>query len=145
MCSEEINRVLKDMGCFSLVFHSSKAEIWQAITQAFQDSNFELVTSGILDKTQSSFKQVISPNATEGDPLMLLRKSQNNGYEKKRPAKSGVKKLIRSMIATAFTNISNPEERNPDRLFSRSINACSASGSQSVIMDAKDLLFCPSK
>jgi DNA modification methylase len=133
----EINRVLKDMGCFSLVFHSSKAEIWQAVTQAIQDSNFKLVTSGILDKTQSSFKQVTSPNATEGDPLMLLRKSQTNGFEKKQPAKSIAKNLIRNIISTAFTSDSNPEERKPERLFSRYINACLQAGHE-VSMDAKD-------
>ena len=34
--------------------------------------------SNILDKTQASFKQVVSKGAVQGDPLFLLRKSRTD-------------------------------------------------------------------
>jgi len=133
----EVNRVLKNDGSFSLVFHSAKAEIWQALIDSYQRSNFTVVTSSILDKIQSSFKQVVSVVKVQGDPLLLLVKSDSLIQ------KSSVKNhdrdtaLIKEIISTASVHANNLDELKPERLFSRYINAC-LELDKSILFDASE-------
>jgi hypothetical protein len=124
----ETNRVLKANGKMSLVFHSAKAEIWQALVSAYKESGFEVSLSSILDKVQGSFKQVTSTVSVQGDPLLLLNKSKKkvnrtsvNGY-------SDEKTIIQEILSIAYQRDNNIEERTPERLFSRYITACLESG-----------------
>lgn len=132
----EIGKVLKDDGKLSLVFHSAKAEIWQALVSAFENNGFKVSLSSILDKVQGSFKQVTSSIKVQGDPLLLLTKSDRkkngvviNGHSKEH-------KIIRSIVENAFIHSNNINERKPERLFSRYVNACLESGIP-VTKDAK--------
>lgn len=124
----ETHRVLKIDGRMSLVFHSAKAEIWQALVRAFKESGFEVSLSSILDKVQGSFKQVTSTVKVQGDPLLLLNKSKIkdsgatfNGYKNEQA-------IIEGIVSNAYQGANNEDERTPERLFSRYVTACLESG-----------------
>jgi len=70
----ECHRVLKKSGQATVVFHSSTAEVWNALQTAYQDAGFTVQSSSLLNKTQGSFKQVTTSGAVRGDPLVLLGK-----------------------------------------------------------------------
>lgn len=70
----ELGRVVKDGHHIAVVFHAAKASVWQAFSTAVQISGLEITHSSILDKVQSSFKQVVSKSSVQGDPLFLLSK-----------------------------------------------------------------------
>lgn len=74
----EIHRVLKDNANATVVFHASKAAVWNALCSAYSDAGFKVETTASLDKNQASFKQVVSDYAVQGDPLILLSKGQTN-------------------------------------------------------------------
>ncbi len=74
---KEVNRTLKSEGYASVVFHAAKAAVWEAFSDVISDSGFRIVLSNILDKTQVSFKQVVSESSVRGDPLFLLQKSSS--------------------------------------------------------------------
>lgn len=70
----EIRRVIKDDRPIAVVFHAAKAAVWGAFSEAIQISGLEIKQSSFLDKTQASFKQVVSKTSVQGDPLFLLKK-----------------------------------------------------------------------
>lgn len=70
---KEINRTLKPTGYASVVFHAAKATVWEAFNSSIKNSGFRVVASNILDKTQASFKQVVSEGAVRGDPLFCFK------------------------------------------------------------------------
>lgn len=132
----EISKVLKEDGNLSLVFHSAKAEIWQALVSAFQYNGFKVSLSSILDKAQGSFKQVTSSIKVQGDPLLLLTKSDGSEDEVIINGHSKENDIIRSIVENAFIHSNSINERKPERLFSRYVNACLESGIP-VSKDAK--------
>ena len=71
----EINRVLKPSHYASVVFHAAKAKVWDAFNEAIETAGLQIMHTNILDKTQGSFKQVVSDGSVQGDPLFLLKKS----------------------------------------------------------------------
>lgn len=70
----EVGRVLKDNAYATIVFHASKAAIWNALCSAYSDAGFSVTATTSLDKHQASFKQVVSEGSVQGDPLILLAK-----------------------------------------------------------------------
>ncbi len=72
----EISRVLKNDAYATVVFHAAKAEVWAALANAISDSGMKVALTNILDKKQSSFKQVVSNDSVQGDPLLLLQKGK---------------------------------------------------------------------
>ena len=70
----EMRRVLKDNANATVVFHSSKAAVWNALCSAYSDAGFAVETTTFLEKSQPSFKQVVSSGSVKGDPLILLSK-----------------------------------------------------------------------
>lgn len=68
----EAKRVLTDNGLMTLVFHSSKAGVWQALSKAMDDAGFSVETTSHLAKAQESFKQVVSAGGVKNDSLILL-------------------------------------------------------------------------
>lgn len=74
---KEVHRVLKDGSATTVVFHASKASIWNTLEQTFFDADFTIGTTAILNKTQQSFKQVVSEGSVRGDPLILLYKKDD--------------------------------------------------------------------
>ena len=71
----EIRRVTKDDRPIAVVFHAAKAAVWGAFSEVIQISGLEIKQSSFLDKTQASFKQVVSKTSVQGDPLFLLKKA----------------------------------------------------------------------
>lgn len=74
----EISRVVKDDSPVAVVFHAAKAAIWNAFSAAIHAAKLDIQQSSLLDKTQASFKQVVSQASVQGDPLFLLKKSFTN-------------------------------------------------------------------
>src|SRR5262249_45929367 len=69
---QEMRRILKPAGKATVVFHSTQADVWQALTSAYSAAGFSVELSNILDKKQGSFKQVTTLNSAKGDPMLLL-------------------------------------------------------------------------
>ncbi|MEX2498328.1 MAG: hypothetical protein WD397_05580 [Wenzhouxiangellaceae bacterium] len=68
----EVRRVLKPSACATVIFHSSKAEIWRAVGRAFSTNDLRVKATSILDKLQVSFKQVVAEAGTRHDAVFLL-------------------------------------------------------------------------
>ena len=90
----EIKRITKDDGVIAVVFHAAKATVWGAFSEAIKSAGLEIEQSSFLDKTQASFKQVISRSAVQGDPLFLLKKS-----ETEKTALVSEKQILRQVVA----------------------------------------------
>lgn len=117
---QEIYRVLKDEGKATVVFHSAKAEVWQALTNSISSAHLGVGDTSILDKVQRSFKQTNSEVSVNGDPLILLFKSK---VKKKRELLNS-ENVIEELIANALNNSTAINERQADRLYSRYLSKC---------------------
>jgi len=73
----EMRRVLKDNANATIVFHSSKADVWNALCAAYTDAGFVVEATTSLEKSQASFKQIVSDGSVQGDSLILLSKGNN--------------------------------------------------------------------
>lgn len=133
----ETNRVLKNDGKMSLVFHSAKAEIWQALVRSYQDAGFIVSLSNILDKVQGSFKQVTSTIKVQGDPLLLLTKSNSLKIGNSINTHADENRIINKIFQDAYDHSNTIDERMPERLFSRYINTCLESGA-TISKNAKE-------
>ena len=74
----EIKRVLRNSSYAAVVFHAAKARVWTAFEEAVAGAGWNVELTNILDKKQSSFKQVVSEGSVQGDPLLLLSKETVN-------------------------------------------------------------------
>ena len=72
----ELSRILKNDGIVTVVFHASKAAIWNTLESVFDEAGFSVLMTSILNKTQQSFKQVVSEGSVRGDPIILLCKKE---------------------------------------------------------------------
>lgn len=70
----EVSRVMKPSVDATFVFHSSQASVWRALEASLFDAGLAVTAATILDKTQSSFKQVNGHVAVSGDPLLRVSK-----------------------------------------------------------------------
>ncbi len=124
----EISRVLKPDHYATVVFHAAKAKIWEAFENAILDSGLAVCMASILDKKQSSFKQVVSAGSVQGDPLVLLKtakQEKNNVMQDQH---------ILDMLLTETYVSGTVDER---RIYSLYVNECLKRG-QAVALDAKD-------
>lgn len=124
----EINRVLKPNHYASIVFHAAKAKVWDVFSEAITGARLQIVHTNILDKTQASFKQVVSDGSVQGDPLFLLKKS----LARKNTSRLTDEEVLHSLLAD---HISDPDFDNR-KCFSWYINRCLELGID-VTMDAK--------
>ncbi|WP_165252836.1 DNA methyltransferase [Adlercreutzia sp. ZJ304] len=118
----EAKRVLKDDGLMTLVFHSSKADVWQALASAIEDAGLDVVTTTHLAKSQESFKQVVSAGGVRGDSLILLGKTEH---------KSGTS--VDTEAEPVFYECPN----NPREAYASYVNHCLENGLR-VELDARD-------
>lgn len=102
----EMHNALKDNGECTVVFHSAKAAVWRAILEAIEESNFSVIKTGLLDKIQSSFKQINSKVIVKGDELLLIRKNAQRISNVEWDGKGAEEEEI---IQQAIANNSNPE------------------------------------
>ncbi|NLL19283.1 MAG: DNA methylase, partial [Clostridia bacterium] len=59
-CFREMFRILKPNRWMTVVFHNSKASVWNAIQDAITKAGFVIAQVTVMDKQQGSFKQVTS-------------------------------------------------------------------------------------
>lgn len=78
----EVARVMKQDADATLVFHSSHASVWQALTASLSDAGLSVTAASILDKTQASFKQVNGHVAVSGDPLLRVNKRRSAAVQR---------------------------------------------------------------
>ena len=126
----EINRVLKPSHYASVVFHAAKAKVWDAFNEAIETAGLQIMHTNILDKTQGSFKQVVSDGSVQGDPLFLLKKSS----EKKQTSQLTDGEVLCTLLAN---HMDDPDFDNR-RCFSQYVNRCLELGI-GVKMDAKQV------
>lgn len=124
----EISRVLKPDHYAAVVFHAAKAKIWEAFENAILDSGLAVCMVSILDKKQSSFKQVVSAGSVQGDPLVLLKTAEQEKNNVMRD------QHILDMLLTEVYVSGTVDER---RIYSLYVNECLKRG-QVVALDAKD-------
>ncbi len=118
----EIARVLRPTGSATVIFHASKSAIWQSFGDAFGSSGLQVERTTILDKTQVSFKQVVSQGGTRGDAVFLLRPSQ----QAPRAAQVANSQIMSETILAELDARagSNPTEAAPHRMYSRFVARC---------------------
>ena len=126
----EINRVLKPNHYASIVFHAAKAKVWDAFSEAVTSAGLQIVLTNILDKTQASFKQVVSDGSVQGDPLFLLKKSS----ARKHGSQLTDEDVLRSLLADHMTD----PDFDKRTCFSWYVNRCMKLGVD-VKMDAKQV------
>lgn len=112
----EMRRVLKPSGSATVVFHSTKSDVWRALTQAYSAAGFGVELSNILDKKQGSFKQVTTVNSAKGDPMLLLTPKITDRLVDDTSPLALIEQLLSEAAAAA-----DPEERLPQRIYSRFI------------------------
>jgi predicted RNA methylase len=110
----EVARVLRPDGLATVVFHSSKADVWKAVGDSFEAAGFAVAKTSVLDKTQPSFKQSVSAVSSKGDVVFLLTLGET---------KSGPGIDIREVVKRARAT-GSPVELLPDRLYSRYVALC---------------------
>jgi adenine-specific DNA methylase len=122
----EMRRVLKDDSNATVVFHSSKAAVWNALRSAYTDAGFVVEATGSLEKNQVTFKQVVSENSVQGDPLILL--SKGNGTNSTNSS--------RSVLDEVIADGANSSNRNERKMYANYIGECLKRGI-AVDLDAK--------
>lgn len=128
----EMARILKPTGHMTLVFHSASPEIWAAVKSAWESAGFRFVLASILDKKQDSFKQVVSPNAVQGDALILLVKRTGRGAV---PKKVDIWAFVRKYLKSYPSH--SASKSTPRHLFGRVVAHCLSNG-QAVPLSAGD-------
>jgi 16S rRNA G966 N2-methylase RsmD len=110
----EMRRVLKDGAFATVVFHASKAAVWNALRAAYSNAGFFVDKTTSLDKTQTTFKQTVSADSVQGDPLMLL--SKGNGHR----SESDSQAVLDEVISTVYTGA----EKNERQVYASYIGKC---------------------
>ncbi|MEN6462205.1 MAG: DNA methyltransferase [Syntrophomonas sp.] len=80
-CFKEMYRVLKPNRWITVVFHNSKASVWNAIQDAMTRAGFIIAQVTVLDKKQGSFKQVTSAGAVKNDLVINAYKPKKDFEE----------------------------------------------------------------
>jgi hypothetical protein len=111
----EVGRVMKRRALATVVFHSSKADVWGALADAFGSAGLSVARTNLLDKTQVSFKQVVSNGGTRGDAVFLLTKGETR--EDANP-KRALDELVAQLRAQHGTTLS------PYHLYTRYVTEC---------------------
>lgn len=131
----ESSRVLKPEGLATVVFHSSKAEVWRALSHAYLSAGFSLKATSILDKVQSSFKQTVSKVIVKGDPLLLLEKVRRSNRETS--SNNSTESTVLEDVIQTLSNAGSLKEKSPEWLYSRYVSLCMTRG-EDVLIDARD-------
>lgn len=128
----EVARVMKPTADATLVFHSSKASVWQALATSLADAGLAVTAASILDKTQASFKQVNGHVAVSGDPL--LRVTKRSPDEATRSTSSTMNDLV--AVSLRPTNGQPANAREQQHRFSELVGMALVGGVP-ITMDAR--------
>lgn len=80
-CFAEMYRILKPNRWITVVFHNSKASVWNAIQDAITRAGFVIAQVTVMDKKQGSFKQVTSAGAVKNDLVINAYKPKKEFEE----------------------------------------------------------------
>jgi 16S rRNA G966 N2-methylase RsmD len=120
----ETSRVMKADALATVVFHSSKTDVWNAVADSFHDAGLEVLDTSVLDKTQVSFKQANSSTSARGDALFLLAPATKIRGSRSRKPQTNV---IDTVFDRANASVDKSELR-PDRIYSRYVGQCLSEG-----------------
>lgn len=81
-CFAEMYRILKPNRWMTVVFHNSKASVWNAIQDAITRAGFVIAQVTVMDKKQGSFKQVTSAGAVKNDLIINAYKPKQEFSER---------------------------------------------------------------
>ena len=81
-CFSEMYRILKPGRWITVVFHNSKAAVWNAIQEALAKAGFLVGQVTVMDKQQGTFKQVTSPGAVKNDLIINAYKPRKSFEER---------------------------------------------------------------
>jgi DNA modification methylase len=87
-CFSEMYRLLKPNRWITVVFHNSKAAVWNAIQESLSKAGFIVAQVTIMDKQQGSFKQVTSPGTVKND-LVINAYKPTTVFKKRFVAQAG--------------------------------------------------------
>jgi hypothetical protein len=110
-CFKEMYRILKPNRWMTVVFHNSKASVWNAIQEAMTKAGFVVAQVTVLDRKQGSFKQVTSAGAVKNDLIINAYKPKKQ-LEDNFLKKAGVG-LERDFVADVLEHL--PVEPNIGR------------------------------
>jgi DNA modification methylase len=78
----EMYRILKPGRWMTVVFHNSKASVWNAIQDSLARAGFLIAQVTILDKQQGTFKQVTASGAVKNDLIINAYKPRRDFEER---------------------------------------------------------------
>jgi DNA modification methylase len=119
MVFSEVSRVVKENALVTVIFHASKPAIWEAVAGSFRANGFGILDTSVLDKQQTSFKQVVSSGGTRGDAIFLLKAHQHTSTST--PNGPSTEQVILELIEAAQDD---SLELDPKRLWSRFVAQC---------------------
>jgi hypothetical protein len=109
----------------TVMFHASTQEPWNALRAALHEAGFEPADISMLDKRQSSFKQVQSVDAVEGDLLIDVRRETARSIAPATAVSVSLDGWLRDALATRSSAI---DTRAARRLFSAYVINCIEGG-----------------
>lgn len=127
----EVSRVMKASADATLVFHSSQASVWRALTASLEEAGLGVTAASILDKTQASFKQVNGHVAVSGDPLLRVNKRASKHAD---PSSVTMHELALSQMR--HSDQSPDTTRGEQRRYSELVGAALVNGVP-ITMDAR--------
>lgn len=126
----EYYRVLKPGRWITIVFSNSRAAVWNSIQVGLQQVGFVVAEVTALDKKQSSFQQVVSPNAVKQD-LVISAYKPNGGLEKRLAERGAAPESSWDFVATHLRQLPITKgksgilemvvERDPRRIYDRMV------------------------
>ena len=81
-CFREMYRILKPNRWMTVVFHNSKASVWNAIQDSITKAGFIIAQVTVMDKKQGSFKQVTYAGAVKNDLVINAYKPKQDFSER---------------------------------------------------------------
>lgn len=112
----EAYRILKSDGKATVVFHSSKADIWNALLHALNAAGFGIERTGVLDRVQATFKDVATTGSVRGDSVLLLNKKKRGNPTTR--VRQNVWRIAEQLCISAREG-DGPRKQTAERLYSR--------------------------
>lgn len=122
----EVARVMAPDASLTMIFHSAHPDVWNGLVAAIDMAGLQIRDASVLDKTQASFKQVVSRGSVKGDLSLLLKKTPRVRSSTNTRVRS-VDEIVAGVVSAAAAS-PHPAERTRERLFSRFVSACLTEG-----------------
>ena len=116
---KEMYRVLRPGRWITVVFHNSKASVWNAIQEALARAGFLVAQVTVMDKQQGTFKQVTSAGAVKND-LIINAYKPRAGFTQRFLSQAGQKleaDFVRQHLAQL--PVAANVERSKEMLYSK--------------------------